>query len=900
MYKKLVLIVLLLLVSVPLAAELPHGMGLIPMDPEKEAMLLEEADIDITRDRADSVDHSPYMPPVGNQGQVGSCVAWAWAYYYKSYQELVDHDYWDNTDSAHIFNPMYMYNHINGGNDGGAYQSDGIACLQQLGASPYTSCNIPSTDYTSWPNEKAYNDAIVYRGNIGYYINTNDNSGIEALKQHIDNGNDNATISITVWPNYMYNNLGPNHIYDNGDASGTNLGGHANCIVGYNDSLVTPDGKGAFRVVNSWGTGWGDNGYYWITYEAMQNGSICTSTRAYYCTDKIDYKPTTKGVYKISHNHRQDIQISFQIPFQWSSNSFFSFSMGVKANRAYPNNPIVLDISGIEDDISAFEMDSILLKARDTDNDGQTGTVEEYSIVKSEWGIATYSLETPVNMSDYGYTDVKLDFPDGISYWQSFQRDPAGTGYSDFSSANVESTEVSWTFPTADSVISSPIMSDINEDGYMEIIVGSNDQTLYAIDYEGNEEWIYITGGRILGAPATADLDKDGILEVIVGSDNQQIACLNGTDGSEDWTYTTFMSGLTSSPTIANIDSDGELEVIGAGTFLRVLHGEDGTSSWMHYNGTPSKSSPSAGDFVDNDGINDVLLGQGTYTRVFDGEDGSIVGQINTGGTVNSSPAIGDLDGDDLMEAVFGSDNDTVYAVQYADDSIIWKFGTGGAVSSSPAIADIDGDNNLEVVFGSHDGTVYALNGEDGSLYGSYATGGAVMSSPALADLDGDGNPDVVVGSTDGILYGISSTMTSAIWQLDLGTSIKSSPAVGDIDMDDELEIAVGGGNGNVYLICRKGQGIEDNDISYGLYLASFDSPVRGKTSIEYSIPSRSHVNLSLFDLSGRRVRGLVDGMKEAGSHEVTLNTNGLANGIYFCRLSTDYNSTSRKVVLIK
>ena len=44
-----------------------------------------------------------------------------------------------------------------------------------------------------------------------------------------------------------------------------NVGGHAMVIAGYDDS------KGAFRIINSWSTGWGDNGYAWVGYDFLVN-----------------------------------------------------------------------------------------------------------------------------------------------------------------------------------------------------------------------------------------------------------------------------------------------------------------------------------------------------------------------------------------------------------------------------------------------------------------------------------------------------------------------------------------------------------------------------------------------------------------------------------------------------
>lgn len=58
--------------------------------------------------------------------------------------------------------------------------------------------------------------------------------------------------------------------YNNGVESGG--GGHAICLVGWDDNYpasrfnVAPPGNGAFILKNSWGTSWGDNGYFYVSY----------------------------------------------------------------------------------------------------------------------------------------------------------------------------------------------------------------------------------------------------------------------------------------------------------------------------------------------------------------------------------------------------------------------------------------------------------------------------------------------------------------------------------------------------------------------------------------------------------------------------------------------------------
>lgn len=53
------------------------------------------------------------------------------------------------------------------------------------------------------------------------------------------------------------------------------LGGHAVCLVGYDDTKVMPDGsKGAFLVRNSWGPTWGVGGYFWMAYNYVADPTL--------------------------------------------------------------------------------------------------------------------------------------------------------------------------------------------------------------------------------------------------------------------------------------------------------------------------------------------------------------------------------------------------------------------------------------------------------------------------------------------------------------------------------------------------------------------------------------------------------------------------------------------------
>ncbi|HYW68530.1 MAG TPA: FlgD immunoglobulin-like domain containing protein, partial [bacterium] len=86
----------------------------------------------------------------------------------------------------------------------------------------------------------------------------------------------------------------------------------------------------------------------------------------------------------------------------------------------------------------------------------------------------------------------------------------------------------------------------------------------------------------------------------------------------------------------------------------------------------------------------------------------------------------------------------------------------------------------------------------------------------------------------------------------------------------------------------------------------NFPNPFNPSTAIQYRVPSPgSRVNLSIFDLSGRRVRTLVDAYRSGGEHVAVwrgLDEEGreVSSGVYFYRLAVGDTSIERKMVMLK
>jgi hypothetical protein len=85
----------------------------------------------------------------------------------------------------------------------------------------------------------------------------------------------------------------------------------------------------------------------------------------------------------------------------------------------------------------------------------------------------------------------------------------------------------------------------------------------------------------------------------------------------------------------------------------------------------------------------------------------------------------------------------------------------------------------------------------------------------------------------------------------------------------------------------------------------NFPNPFNPRTTMEYSILETGLVNLSIFDVSGRLVRTLVNEPKTAGKYRTTWNARDnsgreVASGVYFVRLVSAGEMKTRKVVVIK
>jgi len=130
---------------------------------------------------------------------------------------------------------------------------------------------------------------------------------------------------------------------------------------------------------------------------------------------------------------------------------------------------------------------------------------------------------------------------------------------------------VAWDYHTEDKITSS--LTTIKNNSKNIILVGSQDNTLYALSEDGESLWTFPTNGAIVGDIIIGKVAEDDE-QIIFGSCDNKIYCIT-TEGDLLWSYETDF-WIVAPPQISDINNDGQVEVI-AGSYdhkLYILAGE--------------------------------------------------------------------------------------------------------------------------------------------------------------------------------------------------------------------------------------------------------------------------------------------------------------------------------------
>jgi hypothetical protein len=79
---------------------------------------------------------------------------------------------------------------------------------------------------------------------------------------------------------------------------------------------------------------------------------------------------------------------------------------------------------------------------------------------------------------------------------------------------------------------------------------------------------------------------------------------------------------------------------------------------------------------------------------------------------------------------------------------------------------------------------------------------------------------------------------------------------------------------------------------------AVYPNPAREKTNVKFELTKQGPVELSVYDINGRRVRNIFTGQKQVGEHLFPVSLLGLNPGYYLIRLKSGIRVQSKKLVI--
>jgi outer membrane protein assembly factor BamB len=302
-------------------------------------------------------------------------------------------------------------------------------------------------------------------------------------------------------------------------------------------------------------------------------------------------------------------------------------------------------------------------------------------------------------------------------------------------------------------ISTSPTVVDLMEDEVPEVLVVNQTGTIFCMaGRTGDPIWKFSLPGKIewgMTALAVHDLDGDGDLEIIATDNQSNVVCLSH-EGEKVWTYK-GNHGHALCPAVGVVGAGKEPVILIAGPKVPLLCLDASGKELWRVADSGQGASPVIAD-IDDDGENEIV---GSLDNAVIGVDGSgkLLWKHPMPKVIDSSIAVADADENGVAD-IYAIDLAGTFVVLGPDGKKQWGANVRERVRRTPAVADIDGDDKLEVVVSGYSGEMYIFSG-DGELKETVAVPNTTNAAPTVVDLKGDGTPSVlyVTGTGDILAY---------------------------------------------------------------------------------------------------------------------------------------------------
>ncbi len=293
-----------------------------------------------------------HAPTAGDQGKTGTCTAWATAYHMRT---IMWGKQFGITDKARLnqqaFSAIYLYNLIKDSTDKdcqtGTNPILAFEALVKVGVpTSKTAPFLCKASFTPAANTEAPGYKISDYQILFLPKETNADFKTDAVKKAISEGYP-VVIAFKVLKSFYQSKKMWQRQPTDADPTGPHAM-HAMCVVAYDEAIS----GGAFKVLNSWGTSWGENGYVWIPYKDLAECTI-GALQAYY--DRTQPPPPAPTPTPSPNPKPAPIPVPVTM-LQGQVQFTINDGTQMPASRVSTRNLVVADDDGGED-LVAYRMD---------------------------------------------------------------------------------------------------------------------------------------------------------------------------------------------------------------------------------------------------------------------------------------------------------------------------------------------------------------------------------------------------------------------------------------------------------------------------------------------------------------------------------------------------------------
>jgi hypothetical protein len=321
--------------------------------------------------------------------------------------------------------------------------------------------------------------------------------------------------------------------------------------------------------------------------------------------------------------------------------------------------------------------------------------------------------------------------------------------------------------------------------------------------------------------------------------------------------------------------------------------------------GTPIASGTAVGWYMDGEVCADAPAG-GSYYVV--DNVGNTIKRLNVGVTVTVAQSVAAPAGSpDVAEGIAYNGDHLWHCGAYASAGLLWLIEDGYTavppalnvtiVATGSTVVPSGGGSvpfDISVVNGGPlmPYTVWCRVKNPNGTYTAPTVGPVTITTPVGLTVTRSRTQTVPAGWASGMYYEIIYANTSYTY-----------PA---IDADSfSFTKSVVAGNGPIVTEATCGGELFPGEVAVSApasytVASAFPNPFNPSTTIHFTLPEASKVTLNVYDMNGRLVSTLVNGLREAGANQATFDGSNLSSGVYLYTLNAGQNVITGKMALVK